>query len=175
MNLPIKMKRHWILILPLFAILFSACPYYITEPVQAETSYTPIFMTRASLESSVASTDPQKLLEPGKMVVFNNYIFLNEKFKGIHVIDNSNPQSPQKVSFIRIPGCIDLAVKNNLLYADNAVDLVAINISNVTQVSVAYRSKDAFPELTPPDLGYLPSLYTPENRKEGLIIVGWKK
>lgn len=175
MILSTKMKRHWIWVLPLFAILFSACPYYISEPVQAETEYTPLFMTRTQLESSITSVAPQKLIEPGKMVVLNNYIFLNEKYKGVHVIDNTDPSNPQKVRFIRVPGCIDVAIKGNLLFVDNAVDLVSLNISNVTQVTVAARVKNAFPELTPPDLGYLPSTYSLDKRQEGLIIVGWQK
>jgi len=170
-----KINRHWIWVLPLFAILFSACPYYYIEPAQAETSYTPLFMSRTQLESSIASVPAQKLIEPGKMVVFNNYIFLNEKYKGIHVIDNTDPSNPQKISFIRVPGCIDMAIKNNLLMVDNAVDLVVIDISNVTEVWVASRLLNTFPELTPPDLGYLPTNYLPSNRKADLIIVGWIK
>lgn len=168
-------RKHWLFLLPILSIFLYACPIYTTEPVVAETTYTPLFMTRAQLESSIGSVTAQKLVEPGKMLVYQNYIFLVEKYKGVHVIDNSNPTVPTKISFIRVPGCIDIASKDNFLFVDNAVDLVTLNISNVTQVTVVARQRDAFPELNPPDLGYLPYIYSTSNRKEGIIIVGWKK
>lgn len=175
MATPIIYRKHWLFLLPLLSIFLYACPVYYTEPPIAETTYTPLFMTRAHLESSIASVTSQKLVDPGKMLVYQNYIFLVEKFQGVHVIDNSNPSVPTKVSFIRVPGCIDIASKDNYLFVDNAVDLVTLNISNVTQVSVVARKKNAFPELNPPDLGYLPSIYDVTNRQAGLIIVGWEK
>lgn len=175
MSTPNIYRKHWLFILPILSIFLYACPIYTTEPMAPETSYTPLFMTRAQLESSVKSITSQKLLEPGKMLVYQNYIFLVEKYQGVHVIDNSNPAVPTKVSFIRVPGCIDIASKDNFLFVDNAVDLVTLNISNVTQITVVSRQRDAFPELYPPDLGYLPYIYRVSNREEGLIIVGWEK
>lgn len=57
-------------------------------------------------------------------------MYINERFEGIHVIDNRDPSSPQNVAFLDIPGNIDLAVNGDALYADSYVDLVTIDISN---------------------------------------------
>ncbi|HSN08681.1 MAG TPA: hypothetical protein VLS85_06570, partial [Hanamia sp.] len=54
--------------------------------------------------------------------------------KGIHIIDNSNPTAPQNISFVKIPGNIDLAVKGNTLYADSYGDLVTLDVSNPLNV-----------------------------------------
>ncbi|HHN47860.1 MAG TPA: hypothetical protein ENN08_02830, partial [Bacteroidales bacterium] len=50
--------------------------------------------------------------------------------QGIHVVDNSNPASPQIISFIAIPGNYDLAIRGNILFADSYIDLVALDISD---------------------------------------------
>jgi hypothetical protein len=102
-------------------------------------------------------------------------IYLNEKYKGIHVIDNSNPASPEKIAFINIPGCIDIAIKNNNLLADNAIDLVSIDLSGGMQaLKVSKRVRNVFPESTPPDLDYIPAVFNHSNRPENTIIVAWK-
>ena len=45
------------------------------------------------------------------MLVNGNLIFVSERYRGIHVIDNSDPESPQDIAFIRVPGNIDIAMK----------------------------------------------------------------
>ena len=78
-------------------------------------------MERTELEKSVKFRDTQEIENPGKIYYKDQVIYLNEKYKGIHIIDNSNPESPKNIGFINLPGCIDIAIKNNSLFADNAV------------------------------------------------------
>ena len=54
------------------------------------------------------------------------------------------------MGFIEIPGNMDMAIKNNILYADSYIDLVAIDISNVTSPIEVSRVEDVFPYTTPP-------------------------
>ena len=68
------------------------------------------------------------MINPGKIYFKEGYIFINEELKGIHVIDNRNPENPQNIGFIEIPGNVDIAIKNNTLYADSYIDLGAIDI-----------------------------------------------
>jgi hypothetical protein len=132
-------------------------------------------MKRSELEKSVFIRESQDIENPGKIYYKDNVIYLNEKYKGIHVIDNSNPASPNNIAFINIPGCIDIAIKNNSLLADNAIDLVSIDLSNgVTNLSVTARVRNVFPESTPPDLDYTPYSYDHSNRPDGTIIVRWE-
>jgi hypothetical protein len=168
------MNRHLIWLLPLLAVICSGCPLR-DDDMRPVTEYEPLFMSRAQLETSVAYVGVQPIKQAGKIFVMGNRLYLNEKYKGIHVFDNTNPASPQKTGFIRIPGCIDMSFKGDVLYADNATDLVAVDISTLPQAQVLNRQRNAFPELSPPDLGYLPDTYLPENRLAGLVIVGWTK
>src|SRR5436305_88536 len=79
--------------------------------------YIPVYKTLSQVRASMKSEAPRPLQNTGKLYVQGNYIFLNEVQKGIHVIDNTNPSNPKNISFINIPGNIDLAVKGNYLYA----------------------------------------------------------
>lgn len=144
------------------------------EPVPSESfPYKPILMTREMLESSVAMMPPVELVNTGKIYISNNYIFINEKYKGVHVIDNSDPSNPVKTGFLRIPGCLDIAVKGNVLYADNAVDLIAVDMTNPSGTVVTKRIRNIFPERNPPGYDWIPWNYNTENRPKNTIIVEW--
>ena len=137
--------------------------------------YKPVLMERSKMETSIAWQDARNLEHPAKIYYKDNFIYISERYKGVHVIDNSDSTNPQNIGFIRIPGCIDMAIKNDILYADNAVDLVAIDISGSGSVSVTKRIKNVFPEILPPNLDYLPSNYDRSNRPADTEIVEWVK
>lgn len=154
-----------ILILPLLlglgaVLLLKAEPRY--------ERYTPLFMERAELERSVSYDDtPRPMVDPGKIHVHGTRLLIVEKYRGIHVVDNSDPGHPDFRAFIVAPGCLDLAMKDNILYLDNAVDLVAFDLD---ARQLTERMRDFFPEHTSPD-GRFPGY---GDRPEGLILVGWR-
>jgi hypothetical protein len=130
--------------------------------------YVPVFMKRADLENSVSYQSVVREMEsPGKIYYKSPFIYINERYKGIHVINNSDPYHPVKEGFIVAPGCIDMAVKGNIIYLDNAVDLVAFDLATK---QVTKRIQNVFPEPVSPENRY----YYGGNR-EGYILVGWKK
>jgi len=102
-------------------------------------------MTTDELRSSVVSGSPVDLKNPGKIYLKDEYLFINEINKGLHIIDNSDPGSPQNIAFITIPGNVDIAIKGEILYADNAVDLIAIDITNINDIKVVKRIENVFP------------------------------
>ena|SRR5688572_7867773 len=110
------------------------------------TYYKPVYKTAAEVRANIKSNTAQPVERPGKIFVKGNYIFLNEVDKGIHVIDNSNPAQPRNVTFINIPGNVDIAVKGNTLYADLYTDLIAIDISNPQNVVLKKVVEGVFPD-----------------------------
>jgi hypothetical protein len=92
-------------------------------------------------------------------------LLINEPGKGIHVINNLNPESPEMVSFINIPGNYDLAVRGDVLYADSYVDLVALNISDMQNIREVNRLEDIFTGLSTTEY------YDPEKG----VIVDWNE
>ena len=91
-------------------------------------------------ENAIELQEARKLSNPGKIYVKDDMILINEMGKGIHLVYNENPQDPKKVGFIKIPGNIDVAVKGDIVYADNYMDLVALN----TKTGEIKRVKNAF-------------------------------
>ncbi len=108
--------------------------------------YTPIYQTTQQVRASVKNDVPQPINSVGKMVLLGNYIYLNEPQKGIHIIDNSNPEKPINKAFINIPGNENLAIKDNILYADCFTDLMAIDISNPNNITPKNFINNLFPE-----------------------------
>ncbi|NER18784.1 LVIVD repeat-containing protein [Spongiivirga citrea] len=106
---------------------------------------TAITMTRAEFRESVSIDPPQAIDESGKIYAYNNFIFVNDNSRGIHVIDNSNPVSPQKISFLKIPGNVDISIKDDVLFADSVTDLVVFDISNIKAIKQTNRLENVFP------------------------------
>ena len=126
-------------------ICFSACVKDDCKQKYTYTYYIPVYITRAEARDNIKSNAPRVLENPGKIYIRDQYIFLNEVDRGIHIIDNSNPSSPRNVAFINIPGNRDIAVKGNILYGDMYADLLAIDISNPLQVKLKNHLDDVFP------------------------------
>ncbi|MEA5140357.1 LVIVD repeat-containing protein [Arcicella rigui] len=103
-----------------------------------------VLITLNELRSSIKVLPAQDLESPGKIYVKDNFLFINELKKGIHIIDNSNPSAPRALAFVKILGNIDMAVKGNILYADSYTDFVALDISNPNAVKEISRVKDVF-------------------------------
>jgi hypothetical protein len=109
--------------------------------------YKPVIVPISELRAAIKSSNTaEPIVNPGKLFLLGNYIFLSEKEKGIHVIDNSNPAKPVNKGFITIPGNQDVVVENNMLYADCYTDLMAIDISNPDNITVTKYLADIFPE-----------------------------
>ncbi len=122
----------------------SSCKKECTNTMTYKT-YEPVYMSYETLRASVKTTGPQTLKNTGKIYTKGNFLFVNEIDKGIHVIDNSNPAAPIVISFIEIPGCVDMAVSGNTLYADSYIDLVSIDISNPLSARETGRTQNALP------------------------------
>ncbi|MFT3949102.1 MAG: hypothetical protein QM763_19210 [Agriterribacter sp.] len=112
-------------------------------------SYTllkPVYKAKEAVLSEINSQQPMPLVNPGKIYVYGNYLFVNEVNKGVHVIDNSNPSKPINKRFINIPGNVDIAIKGDALYADIFTDMVTLDISDPLVAKVTDIARDVFPE-----------------------------
>lgn len=106
--------------------------------------YTPVYTNMEDHREAVEPEGPRTLRNTGALYVYQNYIFINERKEGIHIVDNSDPANPTPIAFLSIPGNFNLGIRNNLLYADNFVDLVVLDISNPLDVKFAGRTENVF-------------------------------
>jgi hypothetical protein len=99
----------------------------------------PLTISIQEFKNGVDIVSPQPIAESGKIYAYQDYIFINDKFRGVHVIDNSNPASPRKVSFIKIAGNVDISIKDNFLYADSLTDLIVLDITDINNIQIVNR------------------------------------
>jgi hypothetical protein len=126
-----------------FSLLLTGClKDKITQTYQIRT---PVYEVLTKFRESIKSGPAVSIASPGKMTVYGKYIFLNEVYKGIHVIDNSNPAQPKNISFINIPGNVDLAITGSTLYADAFGDLVTFDITDPTNAMAKNFAINVFP------------------------------
>lgn len=161
-----------LLIINLPFIIIISLPFSCEDRfVESYNANVPVYMTYEELRSAVETVEPVQLKNPGKLYFKDDFIFINENQEGVHVIDNSDPSAPQNITFITIPGNVDISIKGNVLFADSYVDLVAIDIANLNDIKEIDRLKDVFPCILP----YYDVAYKVENvdEKKG-VIVDWK-
>jgi len=128
----------------LISMLLAACVK--DTGMKKTTIFTPVFKTSDEVRAAIKSDNAEDISHPGKIYVLGNYIFVSEIGKGVHIIDNSNSASPVNKAFIKIPGNEDIAVKGNILYADCFTDLMVIDISDPSNVSLKTYVPNMFPD-----------------------------
>jgi hypothetical protein len=167
--------KKLIYLFSLTLLALAGCNDLVTETVTYKINE-PIFMSTETFRNSVkVSPEPHAITSIGKMCFYNNYLYISEQGKGIHIINNADPTNPQVIGFIELMGNADLAIRNNRLYADSYIDLVWFDITNPGQPELQGRLDSIFPTALPITgnnygIDYAKS-YGVTNQG---IIVGWK-
>ncbi|MCZ8020596.1 MAG: hypothetical protein O9302_02705 [Cyclobacteriaceae bacterium] len=137
----------------IWLLLISCFVEYGTPefPAGIVEGYKPVYLTGA--EAEIKWKSPQPLDKPGKIYVFQNYLLVNERLKGVHVHNNTNPGEPISIGFLQVAGCTDMAIQGDVLYVNHIADLVALKINNFQSFAELSRiqQKDwinQFPEET---------------------------
>lgn len=167
----LPLARKFVVIL----LLFSSASCYHSDPGDVDSGpiigLKPIYMEKADAHD-IKFEEPKPLNNPGKIYTYGSVLFINEINKGIHIIDNSDPKKPLPLKFISIYGNVDLAVKSDILYADNAGDLIALNIEDLSNISVVKRVENVFPSNNfPAQTGVYFECVDPSKG----VVVGWEE
>lgn len=154
-----------LLLIPIFSGCFFCDGCGQGEPMPDP--YTPVILDRTAFENSVQSLPIQNVIKSGKIYIKDNLMFINEVNKGFHVYNYSDPENPIRIGFIQILGATDLAIRDDKVYINQAVDLVTLeyNSSN-NSIVIKHRNKNVFPQKPSPN-GSIAS--TNENQ----IVVDW--
>lgn len=161
------MKKAGIILI-IFTIIFTGCEDKFTHEYMANT---PVYMSYDKLREGIKQTEAKTLENHGKIYFKDQYIFLIKELEGIHVIDNSDPVNPVNTTFIEIPGCIDMAIKDHVLYADSYIDMVSLDVSNIGNITLIDRITDVMPYTLPKwDENYP---IGPIEQDSG-VVIGWE-
>ncbi|RAJ17090.1 hypothetical protein [Olleya aquimaris] len=160
----------------LFVLLFASSCWYstnnidddISEPFIPTYQYEAVTMLRTEFENSTTLEEAKPIEETGKIYVKDNFLFINQPNKGFHVFNNSDPSNPINMAFIKVLGSTDLSIKNNILYINNATDLIAVKPDFSTNtIEVTKRVINTFPELVSPDR------FSYHNTQPDEVIIDW--
>lgn len=137
------MKRF--LLFPILMLIFALSSCEDQNDSDLVTVAVPVTQSIADFRASVKVQEPRNIQESGKIYAWRNYIFINDKNEGVHIIDNSDPYNPKNIKFLKIPRNMDIAIKDEKLYADNGMDLVVFDISDINNIAETGRVEDVFP------------------------------
>ncbi|HUR12805.1 MAG TPA: hypothetical protein VM012_15620 [Flavitalea sp.] len=134
-----------IYLLPGLFFFLSSCDPLESTLLEGEVdAYVPVYANAQNI-NQITVEAAQPVEHAGKIYVYGNYLFQNDLYKGIHIIDNSNKSLPKKLAFIKIPLSTELAVKGNHLYSNNYDDIVVFDLTNITNPQLVKRLEDVFP------------------------------
>lgn len=139
------MKNLSLLVLLLCPLFFQSCFKDRCTREVTHVKTTPVYKTLSEIRADIQFEAARELQKPGKIYYYDNYLFINEQREGVHIFDNENPEQPIPIGFLSIPGNVDIAIRNNTLYADNYIDLLSISINDLENPVLLKRVEDAFP------------------------------
>ncbi len=127
-----------------FSVLFTSC--YKDKGSVTMTYYkgAAIYGNVETLRNTPLISSAETIENPGKIFIGEDFILIGEEHKGIHVFDNSNPNSPVNVSFLDIPFSKEFFVEDNVIYAESHYDFLKIDISNIYSPSILFRYENTF-------------------------------
>ncbi|WP_394750256.1 LVIVD repeat-containing protein [Spongiimicrobium salis] len=131
------MKTKPILLMMVIALMTFSCTD--NEAFRDVIVAKPLTIKKSTLKGEVTVIAPTEIKTSGKIYAYKNYVFVNDLFEGIHVIDNTIPAAPQKIAFIEIAGNVDISIKDDFLYADNLTDLIVLDISDIQNIQTVNR------------------------------------
>jgi len=167
------MKKHFLLLIFVASLGLLSCEKNDDDKYADYLVARPLKVSKTEFKNGVDVIAPIPTEESGKIYAYQNYIFVNDKYRGVHVIDNSDPSAPKKVSFIKIAGNVDISVKDNYLYADSITDLVVLDISDVNNIVIVNRMDNVLHDniVWPAEADIFENT---EIDYENEIIVGWE-
>ncbi len=126
-----------------FALIgISSCDYDCETVTR--TIYSRQVFDVQSLQSEIGIVPSEEIETPGGLFYKDGYVFINERGKGIHILDNSTPSAPAPVAFLKIPGNYAMSARLNYLYVDSYLDLFVFDISDPKDIKQLGKQEGVF-------------------------------
>ncbi|MFA5648012.1 MAG: hypothetical protein WC951_06855 [Bacteroidales bacterium] len=142
------MKRLFYLLL---GLLLFGCEDNIEDihrysRVISQSKEYPVYLDMSEIGNiTVTAGLPQ--VAPFKIVFNDNYYFVGDMLKGIHVY-TKNAGSVSSLCFIECKYIKDLELVDNHLFCNNFLDMIVLDVSNPLQISVLHRQESHFNQFT---------------------------
>ncbi|MEM9887147.1 MAG: hypothetical protein AAF849_14735 [Bacteroidota bacterium] len=140
------MKKYFFYLL-LAGILLQSCSKDLGTMEVTYTKATAIYGDLESVRNTPLIGETMEIENPGKIFVAEDFLLIGEEGRGIHVMDNSDPENPISSSFLNIPGNREFYVQGSILYAESYYDMLKIDLSNINQPQLDTRIEAALGEV----------------------------
>jgi hypothetical protein len=124
--------------------MLSSCLQDECEEIRTYNEFVPVTVNAESFRHAIEAEGPRTLCDPGQIYYFQDYLYIQERGDGLHIIDNADPANPTPITFLPIEGVESLAIRNGILYANQYVDIVTFDVSNPAQPRYLDRAEDVF-------------------------------
>lgn len=128
------------------ALTLSSCIEETCEDTIIFQGFEPVIVNQDDWRnnSTFLCWGPIDVCEATGFYVYEQYLFMVEDGKGLHIIDNSDSRNPQPVTWMEVPGGQGLAVRNNILYMNQYTDLVAFDLTDPEKPEYISRTENVF-------------------------------
>ena len=128
-------------------LLLNSCDPIESAPFEGEVdAFVPVYSPLIDI-NSIAVEAARPTDQAGKIYAYGTFIFQNELYKGIHIINNTNRSQPNKLAFLKVPFSTEIAVKGNYLYTNNHDDILVFDITNPANPQLVKRLENIFPPI----------------------------
>lgn len=144
--------KYTLLILIIVTIFSSGCYDDPRDEIRIVRGYAPIYFN-VDIGDNI-SAPPRPYDELVNFVLYKDLILMVENAEGVHVINNANPNAPEDLGFLNMPGTIGLVVKEDQAIIATTNQLISVNISNINTAivnSITMVEGDNGISLLPPD------------------------
>ncbi len=136
---------HNLIPLLVLAFAFTGCIEETCQEDRLVRGFDPVVVSSDEWRSSSFICGiPQDICEATSFYVYENYLFLVENGQGLHILDNADSNNPVPITFMEVPGGQGIAVRNDILYINQYVDLVAFDLSNPENPTLVGRTENVF-------------------------------
>ncbi len=156
----------------LIILLATGCDtdYQTKRENEIKDGYQPVY--GAAAQSTISLLPARGIKNPGKIYTYGKYLLVNEQKQGIHIFDNENPSMPVAMGFIQMLGNSDMAIRNDVLYADHLGNLVSLTFVDFDHLELTGSLQLRNWHLgLPPPAGFHFECVDPTRG----LVVGWKR
>ena len=92
--------KQYILLLVLFSVIVSmtSCDLSESGPPDSVSGYAPVYLQKVGSDT-IRFLPPEPTVKGGKIYIKDDILYQVELYKGIHIIDISDPEHAEKIGF----------------------------------------------------------------------------
>ncbi|MFK8056475.1 MAG: LVIVD repeat-containing protein [Saprospiraceae bacterium] len=156
------MKKFYFLLAIVAMVLATACEKDSCEQSWTQVVAVPVTLDRTTVQNEIEIVPAMDLCLGGGIYAYGDFIFMNRLNEGYHILDNSNPEAPQNVAFLKVPGATQMSFVDGKLVSNCYADLVTLELDGILSARL---------------LSSTPNFLLDENTlpvDDGLVVVGYE-